>query len=61
MTPFRISKLDINNIGPFGNLVLDFPEKPVAMRDKAEIHILTGENGTGKSTVLKILTVGLQQ
>ena len=59
MTPFRISKLEINNIGPFGNLVLDFPEKPVAMRDKAEIHILTGENGTGKSTVLETLASGV--
>jgi predicted ATP-binding protein involved in virulence len=55
MTPFRISKLEINNIGSFGNLVLDFPEKPDSMRDKAEIHILTGENGTGKSTILEIL------
>ena len=61
MKPFRISKLEINNIGPFGNLVLDFPEKPASARDKAEIHILTGENGTGKSTVLEILTVGLQK
>ena len=56
MKPFRISKLEINNIGPFGNLVLDFPEKPASARDKAEIHILTGENGTGKSTILEILT-----
>ena len=61
MTPFRISKLEINNIGPFGNLVLDFPEKPVAMSDKAEIHILTGENGTGKTTVLESLALMLGQ
>lgn len=56
MIPFRISKLEINNIGPFGNIILDFPEKPEGMSDKAEIHILTGENGTGKSTVLELLT-----
>ena len=56
MTPFRISKLEINNIGPFGNITLDFPEKPVDAVGKAEIHIFTGENGTGKSTVLEILT-----
>ncbi len=59
MTPFRISKLEINNIGPFGNLVLDFPQKPEALHDKAEVHILTGENGTGKSTILEILTGSL--
>jgi predicted ATP-binding protein involved in virulence len=61
MTPFRISKLEINNIGAFGNLVLDFPEKPASMRDKAEIHILTGENGTGKSTILEILVGSLSK
>ena len=32
---------------------MDFPKK--ADPDKAEIHILTGENGTGKSTVLMLL------
>jgi predicted ATP-binding protein involved in virulence len=59
MIPFRISKLEVNNIGPFGHLVLDFPPKPEAIHDKAEIHILTGENGTGKSTALEILTGSL--
>lgn len=32
---------------------MDFPKKTDP--DKAEIHILTGENGTGKSTVLEAL------
>jgi predicted ATP-binding protein involved in virulence len=61
MTPFRISKLEINNIGSFGNMVLAFPEKPKNLHDKAEIHILTGENGTGKSTILEILAMMLSQ
>ncbi len=56
MDDFRISRLEINNIGPFGHLVMDFPEKPAGMDDRAEIHILTGENGTGKTTVLEMLT-----
>jgi predicted ATP-binding protein involved in virulence len=56
MKPFRITKLDINNIGPFGNFSMVFPEKPKGMDEKAEIHILTGENGTGKSTILEVLT-----
>lgn len=53
MENFRIDSLEINEIGPFKHLKLDFPLKKEI--DKAEIHILTGENGTGKSTVLEAL------
>ncbi|MEO6038018.1 MAG: AAA family ATPase [Saprospiraceae bacterium] len=56
MEPFRITRLEMQDIGPFGRLVLDFPEKPVGSVDKAEIHILTGENGTGKTTILEALS-----
>ncbi len=59
MNNFRISRLEVNNIGPFGHLVMDFREKPAGMDDRAEIHILTGENGTGKTTVLEMLTSGI--
>lgn len=55
MDNFRISRLEINQIGPFGHLTVDFPEKPTGMADRAEVHILTGENGTGKTTVLEML------
>lgn len=51
----RITKLEVKEIGPFGDLVLQFPDKPSNMEGKAEIHILTGENGTGKTTVLELL------
>lgn len=51
----RITQLELQQIGPFGDLTLNFPEKPAGMEDKAEIHILTGENGTGKSTVLETM------
>jgi energy-coupling factor transporter ATP-binding protein EcfA2 len=50
---FAIRRLEANEIGPFAHLAMDFPEKK--SQDKAEIHILTGENGTGKSTVLQML------
>ncbi|AEI51934.1 AAA family ATPase [Runella slithyformis] len=53
MDNFRIESLEINEIGPFKYLKIDFPVK--IDPDKAEIHILTGENGTGKSTVLEAL------
>jgi len=55
MSMLRITQLELQQIGPFGDLTLNFPEKPAGMEDKAEIHILTGENGTGKSTVLEAM------
>jgi predicted ATP-binding protein involved in virulence len=49
----RIEKLEINHIGPFEKAVLDFNRpKPDG---KAEIHIFTGQNGSGKSTILHLL------
>lgn len=49
----RITKIHLQNIGVFEDATIEFPEKPDL--DKAEIHILIGENGTGKSTVLYAL------
>ncbi len=46
----RITKIHLQNIGVFEDTTIEFPEKKDP--DKAEIHILTGENGTGKSTLL---------
>ncbi|MDZ7898590.1 MAG: AAA family ATPase [Arcicella sp.] len=51
MENFRIESLEINKIGAFEHLKMDFPKKKDP--EKAEIHILTGENGTGKSTILE--------
>ena len=53
---FRITGLEISNLGAFENLRLIFRDKPIGFEDKAEIHILTGENGTGKSTLLEVLS-----
>lgn len=53
MENFRIESLEINKIGPFKHLRIDFPSK--VDTEKAEIHVLTGGNGTGKSTVLDSL------
>jgi predicted ATP-binding protein involved in virulence len=53
MENFRIESLEINKIGAFEHLKMDFPKKKDP--EKAEIHILTGENGTGKSTILECL------
>ena len=47
----RITELKLNSIGPFEELDLKFDKKLV--KNKSEIHILTGINGSGKSTILK--------
>lgn len=51
----RITRLEAQGIGPFEDLNIEFKPKPTGMENKAEIHILTGENGTGKSTILMML------
>jgi len=47
----RIKKLHLENIGVFDSLNLEFQPH----QGKAEIHIFTGKNGTGKSTLLYAL------
>jgi predicted ATP-dependent endonuclease of OLD family len=49
----RIKKLHLENIGVFNRINLEF--QPNKRLGKAEIHIFTGENGTGKSTLLYAL------
>jgi DNA repair exonuclease SbcCD ATPase subunit len=49
----KIRSLTLKNIGVFEDETIAFPEKKE--KDKAEIHILTGENGTGKTTILQAL------
>lgn len=49
----KIRKLQLKNIGVFDDETIEFKECPA--KDKAEIHILTGENGSGKTTILQAL------
>ena len=53
----RIESLTLKGIGVFENTHFYFPPAESAQRDvgKAEIHIFTGPNGCGKSTVLYAL------
>lgn len=55
--PYRIESVTLNDIGVFDNIHFDFPQISSEIEDaaKAEIHILTGPNGCGKSTVLYAL------
>lgn len=52
----KIRKLQLKNIGVFDDETIEF--QPCLAKDKAEIHILTGENGSGKSTILMALASG---
>ncbi len=54
MEDLRITRLVLNNVGVFEHLDLSFEKKQ--LKDKAEIHIFTGENGTGKTTLLEAMT-----
>ncbi|HEY0458882.1 MAG TPA: AAA family ATPase [Pyrinomonadaceae bacterium] len=49
----KIRKLQLKNIGVFDDETIEF--QPCPAEDKAEIHIFTGENGTGKTTILMAL------
>ena len=48
-----IRKLQLHQVGPFEDATFEFPGRP--QDDQAELHILTGPNGCGKSTVLYAL------
>jgi predicted ATP-binding protein involved in virulence len=54
----RINSLEVEHIGAFEKLELKFAEK--VLPNKAEIHIFTGKNGTGKTTLLEMLASGFQ-
>jgi predicted ATP-binding protein involved in virulence len=49
----KIRKLQLKNIGVFDDETIEF--QPCPTKDKAEIHIFTGQNGTGKTTILMVL------
>src|SRR4028118_103182 len=49
----KIRKLQLKNIGVFDKQEIVF--QPCKAKDKAEIHIFTGQNGSGKSTILMAL------
>lgn len=55
--PYRIESVTLKDIGVFEHTHFDFPPIQSEQRDgeKAEIHIFTGPNGCGKSTVLYAL------
>jgi exodeoxyribonuclease V alpha subunit len=59
MEDWRITGLKLNGVGVFDELDLTFEKRP--LNDKAEIHIFTGPNGTGKTTLLNSAVRILQE
>ena len=47
----KIRKLQLKNIGVFDDETIEF--QPCPVKDKAEIHVFTGQNGSGKTTILQ--------
>ena len=54
----RIKSLQLTKVGVFESELIEF--KPCPSKGKAEIHIFTGTNGTGKSTILKALVAAFE-
>jgi predicted ATP-binding protein involved in virulence len=52
----RIKTLTVQNIGVFRRLYISFPAE--RQHENAEIHLFTGSNGSGKSTILQALAAG---
>ena len=44
---------------PFGNFLIHFPEVENKAADLAEVHLITGINGTGKTRILSLLAAAL--
>ncbi|MFK7799848.1 MAG: AAA family ATPase [Aureispira sp.] len=53
MSKKRIESIELQDIGVFKNVSIEFPEAKA--EGKAEIHIFTGMNGCGKTTLLEAL------
>ncbi len=53
----RIEEITLQYVGPFENQTIQFQPIPNTEK-KAEIHIFTGANGSGKSTILHALASG---
>ncbi len=50
----RIEALHLRDIGPFRDTTIEFPEGTDP--ERADVHLLIGENGTGKTTILRALS-----
>src|SRR5690349_13848274 len=49
----HIERISLREVGPFDDVTIEFP--PGTNKDLADVYLLTGQNGTGKSTILYAL------
>ncbi|MEO8493884.1 MAG: AAA family ATPase [Planctomycetota bacterium] len=54
----RIDRLELRNFKKFADATFEFP-RPVSQPEGGSFHVLIGENGTGKTTVLDAAAVAL--
>lgn len=57
-SPTRIVRIALRDIGPFRDVLLELP--PGNDPTRADVYLLTGQNGTGKSTILYALAAAIQ-
>lgn len=55
----RIDRLELCNFKKFAQAVFEFPRSVTEPPDAGSFHVLIGENGTGKTTILDALAVAL--
>ena len=55
----RIDRLELRNFKKFAEATFDFPRLLHAPPDAGSFHVLIGENGTGKTSILDALAIAL--
>ncbi len=55
----RIDRLELRNFKKFAEATFEFPHQPNGPADSGSFHVLIGENGTGKTSILDAAAVAL--
>ncbi len=55
----RIDRIELRNFKKFAQATFEFPRRVNASADEGSFHVLIGENGTGKTSILDAVAVAL--